>query len=99
MRAVPLQRRQKEAGACRMRDILPSINARPSSVSRTIVVLAMLATAFAAWLSQATLAFTGTGDARVAVFPLSIVSLLIVVGGAALVWVAWRVGASLAPLC
>ena len=82
-----------------MRDILPSINERASSVSRTVVVLAMLATAVAAWLSQATLAFTGTGNARVAVFPLSIVSLLIVAGAAAVVWVAWRVGASLVPLC
>ena len=58
----------------------------------------MLAAAFAAWLSQATLAFAGTGAARVAIFPLSITSLLIVVAAAALVWLAWRAGASLAPL-
>lgn len=80
-----------------MRDILPSITPRPSA-SRTIVALAMVATALAAWLSQATLAFTGTDDARVAVFPLSIVSALIVVAATALVWAAWRAGASLAPL-
>jgi len=58
----------------------------------------MLAAAFAAWLSQATLAFAGTGAARVAIFPFSLTSLLIVVAAAALVWLAWRAGASLAPL-
>ncbi len=71
---------------------------RPSAVSPTIGAVAALATAVAAWLSQATLAFTGIGDARVAVFPLSVTSLLIVVAAAVLVWVGWRRGASLAPL-
>ena len=41
-----------------MRDILPSIRARPS-VSRLILVLAVLCTATAAWLSQGTIGFTG----------------------------------------
>ena len=53
----------------------------------------------AAWLSQATLAFTGAGDARVALLPLSIASRSssCVAAGAG-VWLAWRRGASLAPL-
>jgi len=67
-------------------------------VSRITVAAAAAATALAAWLSQATLAFTGTGDARVAVFPVSAASLLIVGAAAALVWLARRAGASLAPL-
>src|SRR5512141_2584923 len=81
-----------------MRDILPPLSARPSAVSRIIAAAAVVAAACAAWLSQATLAFTGTGDARIAVFPISVTSLLIVLAAAALVWVAWRAGASLAPL-
>ena len=67
-------------------------------MSRFTAAVSVAAAALAAWLSQATLAFTGTGDARIAIFPLSIGSLLIVVSAAALVWVAWRAGASLAPL-
>ena len=67
-------------------------------MSRITVAAAAAATALAAWLSQATLAFTGTGDARVAVFPVSAASLLIVGAAAALVWLARRAGASLAPL-
>ncbi len=81
-----------------MRDILPSSQARPSAVSRTTAAVAAAATALAAWLSQATLAFTGAGDARVAIFPISVTSFLIVIAAAALVWLAWRAGASLAPL-
>lgn len=81
-----------------MRDILPPISARPSAVSRIIAAVAVAATTVAAWLSQGTLAFTGAGEARVAVLPLSIASIVIVVGAGAAVLSVWRAGASLAPL-
>src|SRR6185436_4037796 len=80
-----------------MRDILPPIPREPS-VSRPPLVIALLATAVAAWLSQATLAVTGIGDSRVALLPLSMVSASIVALSMAAVWLAWRLGASLAPL-
>jgi len=67
-------------------------------VSRITAAVAVVATAAAAWLTQATLAFTGVGHARVALFPISFASLLIVAVAAALVWLAWRAGASLVPL-
>jgi len=67
-------------------------------VSRIIAAVAVAATAAAAWLTQATLAFTGADHARVALFPISVASFLIVAAAAALVWLAWRVGASLVPL-
>jgi hypothetical protein len=61
-------------------------------------VIALLATGVAAWLSQGTLAVTGIGDSRVALLPLSIGSASIVALSMAAVWLAWRLGASLAPL-
>jgi hypothetical protein len=51
-----------------------------------------------AWLSQATLALTGTGADRVALLPLSTGAILIVAAAAAAVFVAVLRGASLAPL-
>jgi len=51
-----------------------------------------------AWLSQGTLAFTGIGDTRVAVLPLSMASLVGVVSVAAAVCAAWYRGVSLSPL-
>ncbi len=51
-----------------------------------------------AWLSQGTLAASGTGESRVALLPLSIPSALIAIAATAGVWLAWRLGASLAPL-
>jgi hypothetical protein len=80
-----------------MRDILPPIS-RESSVSRLALAAALLATAFGAWLSQGTLAFTSIGDSRIALLPLSTSSALIAAGAATAVWVASRAGASLAPL-
>lgn len=67
-------------------------------MSRLALVAALLATAFGAWLSQGTVAFTGIGDSRLALLPLSISSALIAAGAAAAVWVAARAGASLAPV-
>ena len=51
-----------------------------------------------AWLSQGTLAFTGIGDTRVAVLPLSMASLVCVVSVAAAGCAAWYRGVSLSPL-
>ncbi len=67
-------------------------------MSRPALVIALLATALAAWLSQATLADTGGGDSRVALLPLSIGSAAVIALVTAAVWLAWRLGASLAPL-
>ena len=67
-------------------------------MSRLILACAIVCTAAAAWLSQGTIAFTGGGDARVALLPLSIGSWLIVALAAGGVCAAWRAGASLAPL-
>jgi len=61
-------------------------------------VIALLATALAAWLSQGTAAVTGTGDSRVALLPLSIGSAAIIALVTTAVWLASRLGASLAPL-
>jgi hypothetical protein len=69
-----------------------------TSVSRPVLVAALLATALAAWLSQGTLAVTSARDSRIALLPLSIPSASIVVLVTAGVWLAWRLGASLAPL-
>ncbi len=80
-----------------MRDILPPIP-RESPVPRSVLVAALLATALAAWLSQGTVAVTGSGDSRIALLPLSISAALIVAFAAVGVWLAWRLGASLAPL-
>jgi hypothetical protein len=51
-----------------------------------------------AWLSQATMAFTGPGRDRVGLLPLSTSAFLIVAGAAAAVLVAASRGASLVPL-
>ena len=67
-------------------------------MSRPALVIALVATALAAWLSQGTLAVTGIEDSRVALLPLSIGSASIIVLAMAAVWLAWRLGASLAPL-
>src|SRR4029078_2595661 len=86
-----------DVAPCRMRDILPPIP-HESPVSRPALVAALLATALAAWLSQGTAAVTGAGDSRVALLPLSISAALIVALATAGVVLAWRLGASLAPL-
>ncbi len=67
-------------------------------MSRLTLVVALLGTALAAWLSQGTLAFTADGASRVALLPLSIESILLVVLALGGVWAAWLSGASLAPL-
>jgi hypothetical protein len=67
-------------------------------VSRIALAAALCGTAFAAWLSQGALAFSGVGHERVALLPLSIPSALSVAGTTVVVWLAWRAGASLAPL-
>ena len=54
-----------------MPDILTSIPPRQTAVSRLILACALVCTAAAAWLSQGTIAFTGEGDARIALLPLS----------------------------
>jgi len=81
-----------------MPDILTRISLRQSAVSRLILACAIVCTAAAAWLSQGTIAFTGVGDARVALLPLSIGTWIIVTFATAAVCAAWRGGASLAPL-
>lgn len=67
-------------------------------MSRLILASAVLCTAAAAWLSRAAFAFTGTDDVRVAVLPVSLSAMLIAACAAAAVVIAWRAGASLAPL-
>ena len=82
-----------------MRDILLPIRSRHSAGSRIALAGALSGTAFAAWLSQGALAFSGVGPERVALLPFSIPSALIVAGPTVAVWLAWRAGASLVPLC
>jgi hypothetical protein len=65
---------------------------------RPLLILIMMCTAVAAWLSQGTIGATGTGAGRVALLPVSIPAFAICLGAAAGVLAAWRVGASLAPL-
>jgi hypothetical protein len=67
-------------------------------VSRLILATVVACTATAAWLSQGTIGFTGVGDARVGLLPLSPVSLAFCAAAAGGVVAAWRAGASLAPL-
>jgi hypothetical protein len=67
-------------------------------VSRIALAAALLATALVAWLSQGSVAFTGVGHSRVVLLPLSITSALVAASAAGGVWLAWRAGASLAPL-
>jgi hypothetical protein len=67
-------------------------------VSRLILAFVVLCTVTAAWLSQGTIGSTGVGDARVALLPLSVMSLGLCAAAAAGVVAAWRSGASLAPL-
>jgi hypothetical protein len=80
-----------------MPDILTAIRARPA-VSRLRLGCILLCTAAAAWLSQATIASTGVGDARLALLPVSVVALAICAAAAAGVFAAWRAGASLVPV-
>jgi hypothetical protein len=81
-----------------MPDILTPITPRESSASRSTLVCALVCTGAAAWLSQGTIAFTGSGNARVALLPLSATSAAASALAAAAVFAAWRAGASLAPL-
>ncbi len=67
-------------------------------MSRLTIVLALLGTALAAWLSQGALAPTADGTSRVALLPLSIQSAILVMLAVGGVWAAWRSGASLAPV-
>src|SRR4051812_26336795 len=80
-----------------MLDILSPILARPS-VPRSLLAVIMLCTASAAWLSQGTIAATGTGSGFIALLPASIAAFAICVTAAVGVLAAWRAGASLAPL-
>nr|MDQ3348081.1 hypothetical protein [Acidobacteriota bacterium] len=68
------------------------------SASRATLVCAVLCTAAVAWLSQGTIAVTGTGDLRVALLPWSPLSIAICAAAAVGVLAAGRAGASLAPL-
>ena len=81
-----------------MPDILTPITPRESSASRVTLVCALACTAAAAWLSQGTIAFTGSEDARVALLPLSLASALPCALAVGAVFAVWRAGASLAPL-
>lgn len=65
---------------------------------RLTLVVALFATALAAWLSQGTLALTSEGASRVALLPLSMTSGVLVALACAGVWAARRSGASLAPI-
>ena len=67
-------------------------------MSRLTLVVALIASALAAWLSQGTLALTSDGASRVALLPLSIGCGILVSVALAAVWAAWRSGASLAPV-
>jgi hypothetical protein len=67
-------------------------------VPRLTLVVALFATALAAWLSQGTLALTSEGASRVALLPLSMTSGVLVALACAGVWAARRSGASLAPI-
>ena len=57
-----------------------------------------LAAAAAAWLSTATLGFTGAAGVRLAILPLSVPALLLAAAAAATVVGLRRAGASLLPL-
>ena len=81
-----------------MRDILLPIRARQPAVSRILLLFALLITGCAAWISQATLAFTGVGATRIALLPLTWSAWLIAAAASLSVWLAWRAGASLVPL-
>jgi hypothetical protein len=81
-----------------MRDILLPIRSRHSAVSRLTLPVALVAVALAAWLSQGTLASTGIGTSRIALLPISVPAALISTAAAIAAWIAWRAGASLAPL-
>ena len=81
-----------------MPNILTPIRARSSAASRVAVAVASIFAAATAWLAQGTIAFAGTGATRVALLPVSHRALLAVGIAAAGVIVAWRRGASLAPL-
>src|SRR5438552_11744570 len=80
-----------------MPDILSSIESPPKGMSRAALVLTVVCATAAAWLSQGTLALTGTGTARVALLPVSGTAWLLVGVTAAAVIVTRRFGASRAP--
>ena len=67
-------------------------------MSRLTLLVALLGTALAAWLSQGTLALTADGTSRVALLPLSMQTAILVVVAVGGVLAAWRSGASLAPV-
>src|SRR5687767_5289865 len=57
-----------------------------------------MVTAMAAWLSQGTIAYTGVGDERVALLPLSTPAITAALAAGALMFMAIRRGASAAPV-
>ena len=89
-----------DVAPCRMRDILTSIP--PSHICRVPSdprVRARVSRPLAAWLSQGTIAFTGDGDARVALLPLSVTAVADRrARGRRPSWRPGARGASLAPL-
>ena len=80
-----------------MPDILTPIHSR-TPVSRLLLACAAVCVAAIAWLSQGTIAFSGAGDARIALLPVSIPAMLIIGAAVIAVVAAGRAGASLAPL-
>ena len=67
-------------------------------MSHLVTAAAAVFAAVAAWLSMATLGFTGTGDVRLAVLPLTMVAGLFAIGAASVVVLLLRRGAAAAPL-
>ncbi len=61
--------------------------------------MAAAGAALAAWLSQGTLAFSGPGDARIALLPISFSAIAVaVIASAAIAWLAWRAGTTIPVL-
>ncbi|MCA1650214.1 MAG: hypothetical protein LC753_07990, partial [Acidobacteria bacterium] len=78
--------------------IILSDSAIPHRPSLPTVICAALLIAIAAWLSQATLAFTHAGGGRIALLPLTAPAIALAVGaGVAMIGLA-RAGASLLPV-
>ncbi len=76
-----------------MPDILTPIRLHPVAAAALA-----LCTALAAWLSQATVAFTEVAGPRIALLPLSPAALRLSAAAGLVMLAAWRAGASLAPL-
>ncbi|MBA3295786.1 MAG: hypothetical protein H0U19_02530, partial [Acidobacteria bacterium] len=81
-----------------MHVILPSHFDRTVRGSRVFPLLAASIAAVAAWLSQSLVFFTGTGDGRMALLPLSATAVALALGAGAAAWWAVRRGASALPL-